>query len=335
MNLKTIVLTLYAVAVLTTGTAAVAQEDDDDGAAELSSVYPIAVFPFQERGKEVQDLGGKVTDLLFANLVENHAFFLVEREDVKKLLDEGEVNLSGLVNPEQASQVGQLTGAKILVTGSVLQVGDRQYVVGKIISAETGRVLGASAKGSVKGELDELVNELAGKVAETIAKRENDLVAKPVGKVDLIAALQKQIGDGKRPSVYVDIDEQHVGQPSSDPAAATELEYYCKALGFDVIDPLKGDTTKADIKISGTGFSEFATRHGNIISVKSRLEIKAIAQKTGRVLAVDRQTTIGFGLAELVAGKSSLQDAAVKIAARLLPKIANYDKKKNNKKNKE
>ena len=60
------------------------------------------------------------TVVLFASLLENHSFFLVEREDINKLLDEGELNLSGLANPAQVNQIGQLTGAKILVTGSVL-----------------------------------------------------------------------------------------------------------------------------------------------------------------------------------------------------------------------
>jgi len=332
MKLKSIMLFLLSLAVLAGSTAAYAQEDDSDGVSR-TSIYPIAIFPFQERGKEVEDLGGKVTDLLFASMLENHSFFLVEREDIKKLLDEGALNLSGMASPETANQIGQLTGAKILVTGSVFQVGETQYVVGKIISAETGRVFGASAKGGVEGKLDDVVSQLADKVAEKIEKEEKNLVAKEVTKKDLLAELQKKLGDGKRPSVYIDIEEQHISQPAKDPAAATELTLFCESLGFDVIDPVEGDTTEADIKISGQGFSQFATRNGDIASVKARLEVKAVYLKSGRLLAVERQTTIACGLAdELATGKSALQDAAAKIATRLLPKIADYDRKDEKKK---
>jgi carbon monoxide dehydrogenase subunit G len=54
--------------------------------------------------------------------------------------------------------------------------------------------------------------------------------------------------------------------------------------------------------------------------VKVRLEVKAL-DKNGAVLAVDRQTDVQVGLAERVAGKQALQNAAAKIAERLLPKI--------------
>src|SRR5215211_6935313 len=85
------------------------------------NVYALAVFPFQERGKEVKDLGSKVTDLMFANLVTNPQVYLVERDEIKKLLEELEVSQAGLADPKQSTRVGQLTGAKILVTGSVFQ----------------------------------------------------------------------------------------------------------------------------------------------------------------------------------------------------------------------
>ncbi|MBI2477304.1 MAG: hypothetical protein HYV60_01230, partial [Planctomycetia bacterium] len=126
------------------------------------AIYPVAILPFQERGRDAAELGPKVTDLLFAQLIVNPNMHLVEREDIKKLFDEQELNLSGLVNPGQATQVGYLTGAKIIVTGSVIVVDDSLYLVAKIIGTETSRVLGASSKGKADDELDGLVEDLAG-----------------------------------------------------------------------------------------------------------------------------------------------------------------------------
>ena len=99
------------------------------------TVYPIAIFPFAERGRDASELGNKATDLLFANLVVNPDMYLVEREEIDKLFTEQELNRSGLINPEQATQIGYLTGAKILVTGSVLVVGDKLYVVAKMTTS--------------------------------------------------------------------------------------------------------------------------------------------------------------------------------------------------------
>jgi len=300
--------------VLATNVGAPAQE------AKPQDVYPLAVFPFQERGKEVKDLGSKVTDLMFANLVANPQVYLVERDEIKKLLEELEVSQAGLADPKQSTRVGQLTGAKILVTGSVFQVGDKTYVVAKIIGTETSRVVGASVKGRVSDDLGTLVEQLAKNVGAEIQAQGVQLVAKPETVEDRVAAIAKSIGsDTAKPSVYIDVSERHIGQTVPDPAVETELEKLCTDLGFKVIDRKSGDKSDAQIVITGEGFSQFAARHNNLVSVKARLELKAVDRKSGRVLATDRQTAISVDLAELIASKEALQEAAADIATRLLP----------------
>jgi len=59
------------------------------------AIYPVAILPFQDRGRDAAELGPKVTDLLFAQLIAKPDLYLVEREDIKKLFDEQELNLSG------------------------------------------------------------------------------------------------------------------------------------------------------------------------------------------------------------------------------------------------
>jgi TolB-like protein len=300
--------------------------DDDDKKA--GPVCPVAVFPFQERGTEVKGFASKVTDLLFAQLVAKPELFLVDREDLKKVLDEQELNQSGLVNPAEATKVGHLTGAKILVTGSVLQVDAQLYVVAKIIGTETSRVLGASVKGKIQDPLDGLVKDLASEVAKTLAVRASELVAKPISREDRIAALRDKIGKGKVPTVMITVSERHVGKVTIDPAAQSELALICRQLGFEVIDPSEGNRKEAGVIVTGEGFSEFATRHGNLASVKARLEVKAVDRTSGRVIAVDRHTSIAVDLTEQIAGKSALQDAAANIAEQLLPKLVKSDSDK-------
>src|SRR5690606_3542430 len=113
-------------------------------------------------------------------------------------------------------------------------------LVAKVMGTETSRVLGASAKGERDADLDALVAELAEAVAETVTKRSKELVAEPVERNDMIAALVKRMPKGKRPAVWIEIAEQHVGQPVIDPAAETELAHLCRKLGFTVIDRNEG-----------------------------------------------------------------------------------------------
>jgi len=51
------------------------------------------------------------------------------------------------------------------------------------------------------------------------------------------------------------------------------------------------------------------------------MEVKAVEQATGKILAVDRQTVIEVDLSEIIAGKKALERASAKIAERILPKI--------------
>ncbi|MFA7158652.1 MAG: CsgG/HfaB family protein [Kiritimatiellia bacterium] len=290
-------------------------------AAEARNVYPVAVLAFEERGAGAKNYGQKASDILFAVLSADTNLVMVDRQDLKNILAEHELNLSGAVTPDKAVQISRLSGAKILVTGSIIESDKTLYLVAKIIGTETSRVLGESIKGKTSDEFSPLVEELGKKVAGAIAGQADKLVAEEVRLEDRIAALNKRLGDARRGVVAIKVNERHIGQPTFDPAAETELALFCKETGFQVLDKA-ADPKKADIMLEGEGFSEFAMRHGNLVSVKARLEIKAIDRQSDRIIAVDRQTTVVVDLTEQIAGKSALQRAAADIAERLLPKLA-------------
>ncbi len=283
------------------------------------TLHTVAILPFQERGREVEELGGKISDLLLKDLLLDPELYVVERQDLKKILEEQELGVAGLADPQSAAAVGRLTGAKVLINGSVFQLTDTLYVVVKLVGTENGRVLAASVKGNATGDLDALVEQLSRKVIAELRKEGSDLIPAPILQADRIAAIRKKLGDTPRPTVWIDVTERHVGQPAIDPAAATELAYYCTELGFQVIDRQQGSKNDATILLVGEGFSQFASKHGNLVSVKARLELKAVDRVTGRVLAVDRQSTVVADAAELIASKSALQEATARIATRLLP----------------
>ena len=281
---------------------------------------PSALFPFAERGNTVKGLGDKVTDLLFADLAESDSIWLVDRQDIDSTLSEQELSASGMVDPAQAVKIGSLTGAKVLISGSVFEVDKKLHIVAKLIGTETSRTLGASVESDGNAALGPQVKVLAGKVSEIIKTKSELLLVPNVKREDGIAALKKVLGDSKLPVVSISIVERHVGQATIDPAAETEFSLYYKEAGGTVL--AKEERAKADIRIEGEGFSEFASRRGNLVSVKARVEIKAVDIRTGEVLATDRETAIEVDLTEQIAGKTALQRASACIAARMLPKLA-------------
>ncbi|MCO6048087.1 CsgG/HfaB family protein [Aeoliella sp. ICT_H6.2] len=288
--------------------------------------YPIAILPFSERGKEVQGLGNQVSDLLFANLIVDPDLLIVDREDLQKTLDEAELNLTGLVRQQEAIAIGHMTGAKLILTGSVMQIDNNIHIVAKIIGTETTRVRGAAVKGDAGADTSVLVEQLSQQLAEAIRQHANTLVAKPVAKEDRVAKLKQKLGNKDLPTVGIKIAERHVGRATIDPAAETEMVLFFSGAGFDVIDSQHLAKHEVDLMVEGEGLSEFASRQGNLTSVKARLEVKVIDPKTGKVVAIDRQTRVGVDNLELIAGKNALQLAAADIAERIIPKAANPDK---------
>jgi hypothetical protein len=68
-------------------------------------------------------------------------------------------------------------------------------------------------------------------------------------------------------------------------------------------------------------FSEFGMSKGNLKSCRARIEIKARDAAGGKILDIDRQTSEAVDLAEHIAAKTALENAADELAERLIPKL--------------
>jgi len=284
----------------------------------------VAIFDFKHTGQLNNHLlnGEKVSSLLSAFLTANQNIRLVDRKHIDKLTDELLLSASGMVTESEKVKIGHLTGAEILVTGEILNVDNQLMLTAKIIGTETSRVVGVYVLSRYDEKLFELIKRFADEISSTIARSAADLVVAPQPIRDGIAETNAKLPSGPRPSITVHVVESHIRRRvAPDPAAEIELIHYLIGTGFPVIDAKSSIAASADLSLVGEGFTEFATRRGDLIGVSARVEIRVIDNVTKQIIAVERHSGIEFNVSEVVAGKTALQRTTAKIAERLLPKL--------------
>ena len=151
----------------------------------------IAVLDFQMQGKQYQntDMGAIVAEWLITALVKEGRFDVVERRLLQKVLTEHQLAMSGVVDDSSISQLGQILGVKIIISGAVLHFQNIIEANARIIDVSNGSIIAAeSAKSSSAAGLEDLVVQMAQKIIKDfplegyIVMRKDDKVSIDLGK---------------------------------------------------------------------------------------------------------------------------------------------------------
>ena len=267
-------------------------------------------------------LSKDVTSLVTGNLSSDPRLSFVERAQLEKVLGEEALGASGIISPESAARIGQLTGAKVLVTGRVLLLKKTEVVIlANIIGTETGRMFSQTEQGS-RSNLVALTTDLSGKIAQIIVDQSTNFMASTATlREQRIAEIIGKIKDGKRPSVSIKVAEQVPGGSGAFQTTETELGLLLQKAGFTVVDE-KSDV-KPDIYLTGDAVAATTQKSGNFFSAHATLEIKAQERTTGKILSFDRQENVAADIGEQMAARKALENATDDLAERLLPLLAN------------
>src|ERR1035437_2424523 len=109
--------------------------------AQTETPKPITVGIFSVAGPR-RTLAQNIVSLLTVNSSSDARFVIVDRSELDKVLAEQALGRSGNITPDTAAKIGQLTGAKVLVTGrefNALDTGDGLVVIANVTGTETGR----------------------------------------------------------------------------------------------------------------------------------------------------------------------------------------------------
>ena len=91
-------------------------------------------------GTYYKDYASTVTGIIISELSSDKKIELVERTQLKKVLDEHGLMMSGVVNPEQAVELGKFIALNKLITGTLGPLGNQFVITIRMIDIETAKV---------------------------------------------------------------------------------------------------------------------------------------------------------------------------------------------------
>lgn len=128
----------------------------------------IAVLDFQVQGgqNDNPDMGKIVAEWFITALVQEGRFDVIERRLLEKVIEEQRIGVSGIVDEVSASRLGKVLGAKIVITGTVLEFQNVLEVNARILEVESSSIIAAENVKSSSGaaRLEDLVVEMAQKI---------------------------------------------------------------------------------------------------------------------------------------------------------------------------
>ena len=283
------------------------------------SALTVAVYDFSA-DPDAASYASQVTTLVTVNLTTETNLVLLERADMKKTLSEQALGLSGMVSSDTAAKIGQITGAKVLVAGQVVQIGDKHLVlIADIIGTETGRLFADKVEGAADN-LVALTDQLSRKIAQTIGGQTANLTA-PAGETsaERLDRIIKGITGTNRPSVSVSV---HFGggKPVESPILEGEFGTLLLKAGFPLVDE-KSDR-KPDIMIIGSEDGSEGPRWVDLFTFIEVFNVKVQERRSGTILALVHQiasATEGSAGAAKAAAPVNAVDA---VAERILPLLA-------------
>jgi TolB-like protein len=286
-----------------------------------------------------------VSTVMQALLSQSAKLTLVDRQQMDAALKELQLAQQGVLVPERMRELGKIVGAQYFCSGHLSKAGEKVMATARVVDIESTVTKLVYTFLASKNAAEAAGKALAGQVEATVAQFEAERAQAAAAPATPTA---KVIPEGwKRPTVMVIIPEMHVRQPQLiDPAAETELIKRLIQQNFKVIDSeyvalmqqdqaaakrLFGSLNtatqfakdkKADVLLYGQAVSEYGAGLGEFEGCRGRVELKAIDVRSDAILLADSAEGGATDLAEAIAGKKAIQQAANRLADTFLYGLA-------------
>lgn len=149
--MRRILLTVVAVTNLLLGPASAQEKEIRAISDKLSESLAqtgkktVAVVDFSDLQGCVTELGRFIAEELSASLAESgKGIQIVDRTNLKVILQENKLAAAGVIDPSTAQKLGQLAGVDSLITGTLTPFGDSVRVAVKVMDSASARIVAAT-----------------------------------------------------------------------------------------------------------------------------------------------------------------------------------------------
>jgi len=307
-------------------------------ASERLRPIRVAIFDIDVL-KDVGAEGPAVTDQLNTMLAALPQVTVVNRDQIKKVAEEHQIALSGLVETPSAVKLGKFLSAQYLVVGRASRIGQTFYLVLRIVDVETTVQTTISVKAAAESGFEAVLQRLSEPLTTDIRRLQRPTTE---STDTTLAELRKLAQPLAGKVLLVAVEEAHVGRPLRDPAAQMAIMQRLRSLGLSVIvpkDPVAnwkesllqtgryGDQ-KVDFLLEGEGTSAFAAQIQGLISCRARVELRLIRVPGRQTATSDRGVAAGVDLVESLAAKTALEEAGTQAADAVIRLLASETRKK-------
>ena len=115
----------------------------------------IAIIDFEGIGIS-NDEARVLTQRLTSEMISLELYQVLERSEMKRLLEEQKFQYSGCVDTKCAVELGKMLGAKYMVVGTISHIGKTFSIDSRLISVESGEAYG-SGKYETNSSVDKLI----------------------------------------------------------------------------------------------------------------------------------------------------------------------------------
>ncbi|HQO08905.1 MAG TPA: FlgO family outer membrane protein [Clostridiales bacterium] len=121
---------------------------------QKDSTRTLAIITFEDvsPASKKASIGRTVTEYLYGRLAEDKSINLAERSMIDKVLQELSLNMTGLIDAENAKEAGKMIAADAILCGTVTEIGMYFDINLRIIDIEEGKIL-SSAVAEVKKDV--------------------------------------------------------------------------------------------------------------------------------------------------------------------------------------